>query len=924
MTKRHFWTLFAGLLAASAIAHAKVVINEILYHAPNELEDLEFIELHNASEEPADLSGWSFTKGIKFKFTDGTRVAPRGFLVVCRERARFQQFYPADVAGTFDQPLSNNGERIELSDAKGAVVDSVKYKDRPPWPLGPDGYGASLERICPSEPGELPENWAGSPLPADAAKPGGTPGKPNASYSANLPPIVTAAKFSPANPAPEQAVTVEVEVRDADGLKEVSLRYRLAGAGFEQDESSVPMVQSAGHRFTATIPGQKANQILRFRIQAVDHQGAQRHFPSENEPRPALSCFVHDQLEPGKIPLGLVLNVGEPEFKAAQKRRQSPGRGGFTEEGRMRWMAEMTLKSSLDLAAAWVELTLHESLDFERIEKLRPIFAAKQMARDQLIEKTLDGGNFEEKMRTIPDLVKNFYTELNTALKPVLSEEQQQKLAAWQQQSASANAGGPMNFGPERMLKQFVALEPAYFAISTRTDVNASQFKRLQEIYRTAVKERGDLVEPARKLMSGEGDFEGLQERAATIDEGVTQKLNDLLTPEQNRHLANWRAEQGSWWPGGRRAKAPESPVGRSAFVFVDPQTRAPELFDFVHVAERSGGFKVHFQTDRPLREMTTINLIFEYNERFVLAEPLAYEVYRRAGNAACLTDFVRLSIDGQPEGYHLLVEQPNGAFLRRNQVKTGGNLYKILWYERGVVRQHEKKTNLSTGHNDVVALVEQLEKSKGDAQWAIIKKHLDVEQVINYFAVNTVLSHWDGFFNNYFTYHDLNGTGKWTMYPWDQDKTWGFHDGLGEGGTFFDMPLTFGMEGDRPPGWDKDRPPPRGFGGRNAWWRAGGFFSKPLLANPQFRQLFLARTKELLETVYTAEKFDPVIDQLRDRLKDEVRLRAEMKQENPDEAQKRFDRNLAQLKDHLVKRRAFLFEQDGIKTAGKFSRADF
>src|SRR5947208_3676047 len=103
-------------------------------------------------------------------------------------------------------------------------------------------------------------------------------------------------------------------------------------------------------------------------------------------------------------------------------------------------------------------------------------------------------------------------------------------------------------------------------------------------------------------------------------------------------------------------------------------------------------------------------------------------------------------------------------------------------------------------------------------------------------------------FSNNYFPYHDPS-SGKWEMYPWDQDKTWGVHDGLQEGELFYDMPLTFGVEGDVPPGWPKDRPPPRGFGGGAAWWRPGGFFSKPLLANPQFRKHYLARIKEILET---------------------------------------------------------------------------
>src|SRR5262245_9800842 len=330
--------------------------------------------------------------------------------------------------------------------------------------------------------------------------------------------------------------------------------------------------------------------------------------------------------------------------------------------------------------------------------------------------------------------------------------------------------------------------------------------------------------------------------------------------------------------PGRGGAKPAPPPRGRSAFVYVNQQTGEPELFDFVNITERNAGYKVYFHKDHPLHGMTTINLIFEYNDRFLLAEPLAYVVYQRAGNAAELTDFVRLWIDGDLAGYQLLIEQPNRAFLARNKLKGDGNFYKILWYERGVVGQHEKKTNTRSGHDDIIALVDLLEKNKDkpDEEWAVIKKNFNVEQVINYFAVNTCLSHWDGFFNNYFTYHDTKSTGKWSMFPWDQDKTWGFHDNLGDDRIFWDMPITFGMEGDTPPGT------PGSAAGRRiqgfnvgSWWRPPGVFSGPLLANPHFRKLYLARTKAILETIYTPEVFFPIIDDLGRRLKEEVIFRA-------------------------------------------------
>ena len=77
------------------------------------------------------------------------------------------------------------------------------------------------------------------------------------------------------------------------------------------------------------------------------------------------------------------------------------------------------------------------------------------------------------------------------------------------------------------------------------------------------------------------------------------------------------------------------------------------------------------------------------------------------------------------------------------------------------------------------------------------------------------------GFFNNHFVYHDTQGTGKWTMYPWDQDKTWGYHDGIQGYDVFVKMPLTTGMAGDVPPGWPKNQPPPNADAPKDAFVEA-------------------------------------------------------------------------------------------------------
>src|SRR5690349_6398406 len=67
-----------AIAAASAEQNA-IVINEIMYHPPDDLESLQYIELYNAGKIECDLSGWHFSKGVKFAFPKGATLAPNGY-----------------------------------------------------------------------------------------------------------------------------------------------------------------------------------------------------------------------------------------------------------------------------------------------------------------------------------------------------------------------------------------------------------------------------------------------------------------------------------------------------------------------------------------------------------------------------------------------------------------------------------------------------------------------------------------------------------------------------------------------------------------------------------------------------------------------------------------------------------------------------
>lgn len=361
--------------------------------------------------------------------------------------------------------------------------------------------------------------------------------------------------------------------------------------------------------------------------------------------------------------------------------------------------------------------------------------------------------------------------------------------------------------------------------------------------------------------------------------------------------------------PQRRTTPGAGKPRGGATVVYVPaagaPGGVKPEMRDFVRAGLRKGGWKVRFQKDAALDGMRTVNVVFEDKPRYVLAEHLSYELFRRSKVMTPKSDIVRWVHNGESAGYHLMVEQPGSGFLARHQRDPAGNLYKLLWYGNGLVGQHEKKNNPGTGHADLQAAVQGLGGRSGNVG-EFIRQHFDVERCVDYFVVSQCLQNWDGYFNNYFVFHGPGAGGRWEFIPWDEDKTWGDYDGASARYDWYTMPLTYGMKGDRPPGGGGGGWQTGGFG-PGMWWRPGGWFSAPMLAEPGFRAQFLKRMREFVETEFTEARFGPVIDSLARRLEPEVRHRAEVRGSTEESLLREFRNDIASFRGQLKGRHDFL-----------------
>lgn len=152
-----------------------IIINEILYHAVTGDEADTWVELHNRSAAPVDLTGWRFVDGIDFTLP-AVVIPAGGYVVVAKDPARLRVAHAgltaANTVGPFAGFLSRRGERLALAmpDPGGGnggstnyiVVDEVTYGTGGRWGRWSDGGGSSLELIDPRSDNRLAPNWADS------------------------------------------------------------------------------------------------------------------------------------------------------------------------------------------------------------------------------------------------------------------------------------------------------------------------------------------------------------------------------------------------------------------------------------------------------------------------------------------------------------------------------------------------------------------------------------------------------------------------------------------------------------------------------------------------------------------------------------------------------------------------------------------
>ena len=192
--------------------------------------------------------------------------------------------------------------------------------------------------------------------------------------------------------------------------------------------------------------------------------------------------------------------------------------------------------------------------------------------------------------------------------------------------------------------------------------------------------------------------------------------------------------------------------------------------------------------TDGSYHGLDKLSLDASFQDNSYLKTWLVFDIMEFLGVPTPLHSFVWVTVNGQPWGLFLAVEEPEEAFARRNFGANHGQLYKPD-YRSLAEKNADVHLRYTTGEpEDYPGIFEnaKLDPSAADRQRLVdslkilnsgedLETAVDVEQVLRYFVGQVFVMNWDSYLghtgHNYLLYEE---EGKLSMLPWDYNLAFG------------------------------------------------------------------------------------------------------------------------------------------------------
>lgn len=282
---------------------------------------------------------------------------------------------------------------------------------------------------------------------------------------------------------------------------------------------------------------------------------------------------------------------------------------------------------------------------------------------------------------------------------------------------------------------------------------------------RPAAEETDPPEEPDEIEQIGGGEAAEEDERLLFADTGVLA-FGIELSAEAEAQLAAAPTEyvEGAFvFRGERFAPVGVRLKGNSTYQWLDGRPAWKIKFD-----EYTAGAR--------FRGLERLTLDSNYWDGSMMAETLAYRLWRLADAPAPRTGYARVSYNGQLYGLYTIVESMDDGFVEANWPGSEGGLWEMC-------RSCDLNLDCSqyelqeTGDNfDESGLLRACDAARsGDAEQ--IRAHFDWARLTRYMALERVANHADSYsynLNNHYLYHDPL-TDWVTLTPWGADSTFSY-----------------------------------------------------------------------------------------------------------------------------------------------------
>lgn len=260
--------------------------------------------------------------------------------------------------------------------------------------------------------------------------------------------------------------------------------------------------------------------------------------------------------------------------------------------------------------------------------------------------------------------------------------------------------------------------------------------------------------------------------------------------------------------------------------------------------------FKVDFDqyiSGQNLEGLTKLNLNNSVSDPSYMREYLSYSLLNEMGISTPGYCYANVYINGELMGIYLAVEAIEEPFLERYFGSNYGTLYKpegegsdLLYIDdqiesySGIGLVTERKNGSDAA---LLAMIKSLNEGRD------LEKYLDVDEILRYFAVNTVLVNMDSYQgnskHNYYLYEE---DGVFSILPWDYNMSFG---GFNKGGgpqdlttLYIDQPVSGALLEERP-------------------------LIAKLLEVEEYKELYHKYIEEFITGSFTMEKMSEEIDRI-------------------------------------------------------------